>query len=78
MGILACCIIDCKSKREGTIDDEDWCPEEEDVELYDIVFPDALGSPWTMMVVTFDADITGGTMKGLLRHVEPALPAKST
>lgn len=78
MGIFACCIIHCKSKREGTIDYEDWRPEEEDVELDDIIFPYTLGSPRTMMVVAFDADITVGTMKSLLRHVESALPAKST
>lgn len=78
MGILACCIIDCESKREGTIDDENWCPKEEDIEFDDIVFPYALGSPRTMMVVTLDADITVSTMKSLLRHVESALPAKTT
>ena len=78
MGLFACDIINSKAKRESTIDNEDWRPEEEDIELYDIVFAYALRSPWTMMIVTLDADVTVSTMKSLLRHVEPAFPAKAT
>lgn len=78
MGIFASCIINCESKCEGTIDDENWRPEKEYIELDDIVFPYALGSPRAMMVIALDADITVSTMKGLFRHVESALPAKTT
>lgn len=78
MSVFSCCIVDCKSKCECTIDDENWCPKEEYIKLDDIVFPDALRRPRTMMVVIFDANVTVSTMKGPLRHIESTFPAKST
>lgn len=78
MGLFACSIIDCKAKCEGTINNEDWCPEEEDIEFYEIIFPYAFRCPRTMMIVSLDANVTISTMKSLLRHIESAFPAKTT
>jgi hypothetical protein len=69
--------LDSKPKGKGAIHDKYWRHEQKHIKLSEIVLSDTLRSPWTVMVIPFDAYITINTVKGTRWHVELTFAAET-
>ena len=69
--------LDSEPKGKSTIHDKYRCHEQKHIKLSEIVLSNTFRSPWTVMVIPFDAYITVNTVKGFRWHVELTFTAEA-